>query len=149
METNELLRCCLACWLELPVCESRAFWLAGSVAKETQEKRQKRLLVLRIDLNMVSPRGVCTSTLVENRSFFLRDSSVTEISENAQTENAESASKRIVRCDVHPKGSLLNPVSFESIAEGLSEIFIEHSNQLYKLSRTRLDKLILTKATNP
>ena len=67
----------------------------------------------------------------------------------ADSENASIDAKRVGRCDAHPAGSLLNPVSFDCIAEGLSEIFIEHSNQLYRLSRTRLGKLILTKATNP
>ena len=43
---------------------------------------------------------------------------------------------------------MLNPVSFNELSAGEAEIFIEYSNQLYRLSRTRSCKLILTKASN-
>ena len=74
---------------------------------------------------------------------------VTEFSDDKIVDIKRSSSKRISRCDVHPAGSMLNPVSFAEISLGSAEIFIEFSDQLYRLSRTRLGKLILTKATNP
>lgn len=72
-----------------------------------------------------------------------------EFSEETNFEKAEKAAKRVSRCDAHPKGSMLNPVSFDEISAGSQEIFVEYSDQLYRLSRTRLCKLILTKASNP
>ena len=68
-----------------------------------------------------------------------------EFSDDETDVSAKSTTKRVSRCDAHPSGSLLNPVSFEEIAAGATEIFIEYSGQLYRLSRTRLGKLILTK----
>ena len=65
----------------------------------------------------------------------------------AQTLRREE--QRVVRCDAHPRGSMLNPVAFDELTCGQSEIFVEFSEQLYRLSRTRLGKLILTKASNP
>jgi len=62
--------------------------------------------------------------------------------------DAKNIANRILRCDAHPRGSILNPVSFNEFSEGSTEVFIEFSSQLYRLSRTRLGKLILIKATN-
>jgi hypothetical protein len=72
-----------------------------------------------------------------------------EFPEAEIVESKPSAAQRVSRCDAHPKGSMLNPVSFDEISVGSHEIFIEYSDQLYRLSRTRLCKLILTKASNP
>ena len=77
------------------------------------------------------------------------DKQVVDIQEADKQEKLGDAAKRVSRCDAHPKGSMLNPVSFDEISAGSHEIFVEYSNQLYRLSRTRLCKLILTKATNP
>jgi hemin uptake protein HemP len=74
---------------------------------------------------------------------------VAEFSEDEIVESMPSVAKRVSRCDAHPKGSMLNPVSFDEISAGSHEIFVEYSDQLYRLSRTRLCKLILTKASNP
>ena len=72
-----------------------------------------------------------------------------EFSEDDNEQSEPNAAKRVGRCDALPKGSMLNPVSFDEISAGSQEIFVEYSNQLYRLSRTRLCKLILTKASNP
>ena len=55
--------------------------------------------------------------------------------------------KKVGRCEAHPTGSMLNPVTFDELSNGSKEVFVEYSGQLYRLSRTRLGKLILTKAT--
>jgi hypothetical protein len=41
---------------------------------------------------------------------------------------------------------MLNPLAFLEIAGVSTEVFIEFYDQLYRLSRTRSGKLILTKA---
>lgn len=58
-----------------------------------------------------------------------------------------NAGSRVVRCEAHKKGTIFNPVSFEEVSFGSTEVFIEFQDQLYRLSRTRSGKLILTKAT--
>ena len=73
---------------------------------------------------------------------------MTEFSEDGSEKVAQNAANRVPRCNVHSKGSILNPVSFDEFSAGSTEVFIEFSNQLYRLSRTRLGKLILIKATN-
>lgn len=83
------------------------------------------------------------------KPILFRDAIVPEFSEDDNEQSKPNAAKRVSRCDAHPKGSMLNPVSFDEISAGSQEIFVEYSNQLYRLSRTRLCKLILTKASNP
>jgi len=58
----------------------------------------------------------------------------------------ETRRVRVVRCDAHRPGTMLNPMSFLEVAGGFPEVFIEFHDQLYRLSRTRSGKLILTKA---
>ena len=73
---------------------------------------------------------------------------MTELPHDEIEKDAENTANRILRCDAHPRGSILNPVSFKEFSAGSTEVFIEFSSQLYRLSRTRLGKLILIKATN-
>lgn len=57
-----------------------------------------------------------------------------------------STKAKVVRCEAHRKGDMLNPVSFSELSCGTTDVFIEFHDQLYRLSRTRSGKLILTKA---
>ncbi|XZE22171.1 hemin uptake protein HemP [Pirellulaceae bacterium SH449] len=49
------------------------------------------------------------------------------------------------RCPVHAPGTMLNPLSFEELASGSDEVWIEGGGQLYRLRQTKQNKLILTK----
>jgi hemin uptake protein HemP len=48
-------------------------------------------------------------------------------------------------CEAHPKGSVLNPVAFSTLAGGSNELWIEYNGKLYRLQATKQGKLILTK----
>jgi hemin uptake protein HemP len=49
------------------------------------------------------------------------------------------------RCPVHAPGTMLNPLSFDELAGGSDEVWIEGGGQLYRLRQTKQNKLILTK----
>lgn len=49
------------------------------------------------------------------------------------------------RCPVHAVGSMLNPLAFDELAGGGEDVWIACSGQVYRLRRTKLEKLILTK----
>jgi hemin uptake protein HemP len=49
------------------------------------------------------------------------------------------------RCPVHAPGTMLNPLSFNELANGSEEVWIEGGGQLYRLRQTKQNKLILTK----
>jgi len=49
------------------------------------------------------------------------------------------------RCPAHPPGTMLNPLSFNELANGTEEVWIEGGGQLYRLRQTKQNKLILTK----
>jgi hemin uptake protein HemP len=49
------------------------------------------------------------------------------------------------RCPAHQRGTMLNPMAFEELANGSDEVWIEGGGQLYRLRQTKQNKLILTK----
>lgn len=49
------------------------------------------------------------------------------------------------RCPAHAPGTMLNPLSFDQLANGSEEVWIEGGGQLYRLRQTKQNKLILTK----
>lgn len=65
--------------------------------------------------------------------------------EETAAPTTETRRVRVVRCDAHRPGTMLNPLAFLEVAGGFPEVFIEFHDQLYRLSRTRSGKLILTK----
>ena len=64
---------------------------------------------------------------------------------NGPTAAAPSGQNAPGRCPVHAVGSMLNPLAFDELAGGGEDVWIACSGQVYRLRRTKLEKLILTK----
>jgi hypothetical protein len=62
-----------------------------------------------------------------------------------QSAAASSGQSAPGRCPVHAVGSMLNPLAFDELAGGGEDVWIACSGQVYRLRRTKLEKLILTK----
>lgn len=62
-----------------------------------------------------------------------------------QMGDAHKAVTPAARCPVHAPGTMLNPLSFDELASGSDEVWIEGGGQLYRLRQTKQNKLILTK----
>lgn len=74
------------------------------------------------------------------------DSSESSLSKsNGQISPAPSGQNAPGRCPVHAVGSMLNPLAFDELAGGGEDVWIACSGQVYRLRRTKLEKLILTK----
>jgi hemin uptake protein HemP len=61
------------------------------------------------------------------------------------TLDSERAEKGAARCPQHRPGTVLNPISFDTLTEKAEELWIELEGQLYRLRKTKQGKLILTK----
>jgi len=64
---------------------------------------------------------------------------------NAHEPDRQLGSSTPGRCPAHSVGSMLNPLAFDELAAGGEDVWITCSGQLYRLRRTKLEKLILTK----
>lgn len=65
--------------------------------------------------------------------------------ETSGQEQGEESTSQAARCPVHIPGTMLNPLSFQELASGSEEVWIEGGGQLYRLRLTKQNKLILTK----
>ncbi len=65
-----------------------------------------------------------------------------EAGASPETERVE---KGAARCPQHRPGTVLNPISFDTLTEKAEELWIELEGQLYRLRKTKQGKLILTK----
>ncbi|MCU0712859.1 MAG: hemin uptake protein HemP [Pirellula sp.] len=75
----------------------------------------------------------------------MKDESQDVSIENAGGEDGREPLSHAARCPVHAPGSMLNPLSFDELANGSEEVWIEGGGQLYRLRQTKQNKLILTK----
>ncbi|XZE33208.1 hemin uptake protein HemP [Pirellulaceae bacterium SH501] len=67
------------------------------------------------------------------------------LAEAASTPDSDRAEKGAARCPQHRPGTVLNPISFDTLTEKAEELWIELEGQLYRLRKTKQGKLILTK----